>query len=202
MVTNFLLASADFGHHHPIARQYLTGAANSGLQPGPGPAVTVIARPRTARPVLPPQLELATHPIVNITRGAGRVNATGAVHPGPRGQNPLTQRFGLRLVNDQWRIDSLPSGGGRLSRELLLSKAFFQLAYQPRNLYYFDPAYKNLVPDPVFLPVITADPATVLVDALRADPQGWLEGAAYSAFPAGTPRRPGADPAGQQDRHR
>ena len=42
------------------------------------------------------------------------------------------------------------------------------------------------MPDPVFLPVITADPATVLVDALRADPQGWLEGAAYSAFPAGT----------------
>ena len=56
----------------------------------------------------------------------------------------------------------------------------------PRNLYYFDPSYKNLVPDPVFLPVNTADLATVLVNALLAEPQGWLEGAAYSGFPAGS----------------
>jgi hypothetical protein len=187
MVTNFILASADFAQDHAIARQYLTAAANSSWQPGPGPAVTVISQAPNAAPVLPPQLNSQTTSIVEITaEELGAVNATGQYTPAPGGQKSLTQRFGLRLVNHQWRIDSLPSGAGRLSRELLLSKAFFQLAYQPRNLYYFDPAYKNLVPDPVFLPVITANPATVLVDALRADPQGWLEGAAYSAFPAGT----------------
>jgi hypothetical protein len=38
----------------------------------------------------------------------------------------------------------------------------------------------------VFLPVNTAEPATVLVNALLAEPQGWLEGAAYSGFPAGS----------------
>ena len=37
--------------------------------------------------------------------------------------------------------------------ELLLTKDLFQPAFQPRNLYYLDPAGKDLVPDPIFVPV-------------------------------------------------
>ncbi|HTT50600.1 MAG TPA: LpqB family beta-propeller domain-containing protein [Streptosporangiaceae bacterium] len=186
IVQFFILASADYGQGHAIARQYLTAAASSAWQPGPGPAVTVISQPPTVSSVLPPQLNSQKTSIVEITANElGAVNATGQYIPAPDGQKTLTQRFGLRQVNGQWRIDSLP-GTARLSRELLLTKDFFELAYQPRNLYYFDPSYKNLVPDPVFLPVGAADPATVLVNALLADPQGWLDGAAFSGFPAGT----------------
>ncbi len=186
IVQNFILASADFADHHAIARQYLTADASSSWRPGPGPAVTVIAGPPNASVELPPQLNSPKSETVEITaKELGAVNATGQYIPAPDGQKPLTQHFGLKLVGHQWRIDGLP-GSGQVSRELLLSKDFFQLAYQPRNLYYFDPAYKNLVPDPVFLPINTADPATVLVNALLAEPQGWLEGAAYSAFPAGS----------------
>ena len=184
IVEFFILASADYSQGHAIARQYLTPAASSAWQPGPGPAVTVISQAPTVSSVLPPQLNSQKTSIVEITANElGAVSATGQYIPAPDGQKTLTQRFGLRLVSGQWRIDSLPSGSGRLSRELLLTKDFFQLAYQPRNLYYFDPSYKNLVPDPVFLPVNTADPATVLVSALVADPQGWLDGAAFSGFP-------------------
>jgi hypothetical protein len=187
MVQNFILASADFGENHAIARQYLTVSANTTWQPGPGPAVTVIAGTPNVSSVLPPQLNSPKTEIVEITaKELGAVNRTGQYIPAPDGQKSLTQRFGLRLVNGQWRIDSLPSQSVKLSRELLLSKDFFQLTYQPRNLYYFDPYYKNLVPDPVFLPINTADPATALVNALLAEPQGWLEGAAYSGFPAGS----------------
>ena len=51
IVQGFLLASADFGNHHEIARQYLTRAASRSWQPGPGPAVTVVAgRPRSRPP--------------------------------------------------------------------------------------------------------------------------------------------------------
>ena len=186
IVQNFILASADFTDGHAVARQYLTATANSSWQPGPGPAVTVIAGAPDVSVALPPQLNSPKSEVVEITaKELGAVNSTGQYIPAPDGQKPLTQRFGLKLVGHQWRIDSLP-GSGRVSRELLLSKGFFQLAYQPRNLYYFDPAYKSLVPDPVFLPVITADPATVLVNALLAEPQGWLEGAAYSGFPVGS----------------
>ena len=77
------------------------------------------------------------------------------------------------------------------SHELLLTKDLFQLAYQPRNLYYLDPAGKGLVPDPVFVPVDSGDPAVDLVRALLIPPQGWLAGAVLSAFPpAATLRRP------------
>jgi hypothetical protein len=186
MVLNFIVAGSDFTEDHAIARQYLTAAASASWQPGPGPAVTVIASTPGVSPELPPQLNSQKAETVEITaKELGAVDSTGQYIPAPDGQKPLTQRFGLKMVGHQWRIDSLP-GTGRVSRELLLSKDFFQLAYQPRNLYYFDPSYKNLVPDPVFLPVNTADPATVLVNALLAEPQGWLESAAYSGFPAGS----------------
>jgi Lipoprotein LpqB beta-propeller domain/Sporulation and spore germination len=186
IVQNFILASADFTDGHAVARQYLTASADSSWQPGPGPAVTVIAGAPDVSLALPPQLNSPKSEVVEITaRELGAVDSTGQYIPAPEGQKPLAQRFGLKLVGHQWRIDSLP-GSGRVSRVLLLSKDFFQLAYQPRNLYYFDPAYKSLVPDPVFLPVNTANPATVLVNALLAEPQGWLEGAAYSGFPVGS----------------
>jgi hypothetical protein len=45
IVQNFLVAAASFANSHAIARQYLTRAASRSWQPGPGPAVTVIARP-------------------------------------------------------------------------------------------------------------------------------------------------------------
>ena len=69
------------------------------------------------------------------------------------------------------------------SHELLLTKDLFQLAFQPRNLYYLDPEGKDLVPNPVFVPVDSGDPAADLVRALLIPPQGWLAGAVLSAFP-------------------
>ncbi len=187
IVQNFILAGAEFAEDHAIARQYLTAAANSSWRPGPGPAVVVIAGAPDVSPALPPQLNSPKTEVVDVTaKELGSVNPTGQFIPAADGQKALTQRFDLRQVNHQWRIDSLPDLHGKISRELLLTRGFFQLAYQPRNLYYFDPAYRNLVPDPVFLPVNTANPATVLVNALLAEPQGWLEGAAYSGFPAGS----------------
>ncbi len=186
IVQGFIQASADFGENHAIARQYLTASASAAWRPGPGPAVTVIATTPGVSSELPPQLNSQKTEIVGITaQKLGAVSATGQYIPAPDGQKPLTQDFGLRQVGHQWRIESLP-GSGRVSRELMLSKDLFQQTYQPRNLYYFDPNYKNLVPDPVFLPLSTADPATVLVNALLDEPQGWLEGAAYSGFPAGS----------------
>jgi Lipoprotein LpqB beta-propeller domain/Sporulation and spore germination len=187
MVQNFILASAEFAEDHAIARQYLTAAASSSWRPGPGSAVIVIAAAPDVSSVLPPQLNSPKTEIVEVTaEELGSVNATGQYIPAADGQKTLSQRFGLRQVNHRWRIDSLPAMHGKFSRELLLTRNFFRLTYQPRNLYYFDPSYQNLVPDPVFLPVNTADPATVLVNALLAEPQGWLEGAAYSGFPAGS----------------
>jgi len=198
IVQGFLLASADFGNHHEIARQYLTTAASRSWQPGTGPAVTVVARPPTVT-AAPPAFGSRNTAVVNITaQQLGSVSASGQYVPAEAGQPPLNQEFTLQQVHKQWRIATLPSSTGpkqapasvdQPSHELLLTKDLFQLAFQPRDLYYLDPAGKGLVPNPVFVPVDSGDPAVDLVRALLIPPQGWLAGAVLSAFPpAATPR--------------
>jgi hypothetical protein len=186
IVQNFLLASAAFGDHHAIARQYLTRSASRSWQPGPGPAVTVIAQP----PTVPSTHRLFGSPDTAVVEMSaqelGKVSSSGQYIPAERGRAQLNQAFTLQQVNHQWRIATLPGGGaGQTSGELLLTKDLFQLVYQPRDLYYLDPTGKDkdLVPDPVFVPVDSSDPATDLVRALLVSPEGWLGGAVLSAFP-------------------
>jgi hypothetical protein len=185
IVQGFLLAGADFSDRHAIAREYLTRAASRSWQPGPGPAVTVIAQP----PAVPSTHRLfgsQDTTVVEISaQELGKVSASGQYVPAERGRAQLNQEFTLQLVNRQWRIATLPSS------ELMLTKDLFQLAYQPRDLYYLDPTGKGLVPDPVFVPVGSSDPAGDLVRALLVSPTGWLGGAVLSAFPPAT--RPARD---------
>lgn len=200
IVQGFLLASADFGNHHQIARQYLTRAASRSWQPGPGPAVTVIARPPTVTPAPPPFGSRNTAVVEISAQQLGNVSTSGQYVPAEAGQHPLNQEFTLQRVHNQWRIARLPTSAGskvpstgvdQPSHELLLTKDLFQLAFQPRNLYYLDPAGKDLVPNPVFVPVDSGDPAADLVRALLIPPQRWLAGAVLSAFPpAATLRHP------------
>jgi hypothetical protein len=194
IVENFLLAGTDFGDHHAIARQYLTRAANRSWQPGPGPAVTVIARPPTVSSTHRPFGSQDTAVVEISAQEVGKLSTSGQYTPAAHGQAQLNQEFTLQQVSHQWRIATLPSAGvNQPSTELLLTKDLFRLAYQPRNLYYFDPAGKgrDLVPDPVFVPIDSADPAAELVRALLVSPQQWLAGAVLSAFPpAAVPSRP------------
>jgi hypothetical protein len=198
IVQGFLLASADFGNHHEIAREYLTRAASRSWQPGAGPAVTVVSRPPTVT-AAPPAFGSRNTAVVQISaQRLGHVSDSGQYVPAEAGQHPLNQEFTLQQVHKQWRIATLPSTDGakqapasvdQPSHEVLLTKDLFQLAFQPRNLYYLDPGGKGLVPNPVFVPVDSGDPAVDLVRALLIPPQGWLAGAVLSAFPpAATPR--------------
>ncbi len=195
IVQGFLLASADFGNHHEIARQYLTRAASRSWQPGPGPAVTVVASPPTVTPA-PPAFGSRNTAVVEISaQQLGNVSTSGQYIQAEAGQHQLNQEFTLQKVDHQWRIATLPKKSSadvdQPSHELLLTKDLFQLAFQPRNLYYLDPAGKDLVPDPIFVPVDSGDPVADLVRALLIPPQGWVAGAVLSAFPpAATLRRP------------
>jgi hypothetical protein len=196
IVNYFLLASADFANDHAIAREYLTGAANKAWHPGS--AVTVIAQPPVV--TLPRRpFRSQTAAVVQVqAQEVATLGASGQYSPAPGGQQQLTWQFGVQSIDHRWRIAILPSGGvGQSSHELLLTKALFQLAYEPRNLYYFDPSGKVLVPDPVFVPVDLSDPGTALVNALLRNTPGWLEGAVASAFPraAGPPSSISACPA-------
>jgi hypothetical protein len=185
IVSGFLLTSANFTDDHAVAREYLTAAANKAWRPGS--AVTVVAQsPDVTLPRRPFRSQDAT--VVQIqAQEVATLSGGGQYSPAPGGQQQLTWQFGMQLVNHRWRIAILPSNGvGQPSGDLLLTKDLFQQAYEPCNLYYFDPSGKVLVPDPVFVPIDSSDPSTGLVQALLRNPAGWLAGAAFTAFPPKT----------------
>jgi hypothetical protein len=94
--------------------------------------------------------------------------------------------------NGIWLITQLPQGNS----SLLLTQASFEEVYQPRNLFfcarYISCVNGELVPDPVYAPVQSADSAlntdvaAGLVHGLLKDQGSWLSGATTTAFPRGT----------------
>ncbi len=85
----------------------------------------------------------------------------------------------------EWRRSSVS-----LASALLLTQAQFTDDYDLRNLYFFDPNNRYLVPDPVYVPLLQASASTLtsrLVGYLKTPPKDWLaEGATQTAFPPAT----------------
>ncbi len=84
----------------------------------------------------------------------------------------------------EWRISAAPS-------VLLLTQAQFADDYDLRNLYFFDPNYRYLVPDPVYVP-LQASASTLtsrLVDYLKTPPKDWLAGGRHRRPPSRPPPR-------------
>jgi hypothetical protein len=191
IVTGFLTASAAsaaFGDRQQTARQYLTPGASKTWTATAGAVVYSVgplAQPQ--QPVKKDKKGNATRVTVSIV---GELQAT-LTHYGnyalPAASQPDNpQTFTLDLIGGNWRISKVPP-------QLLLNIALFQDDYQLRNLYYFDPNQRVLVPDPIYVP-LQAPSATLLntpVDDLTAPPStfDWLaHGATTSAFPIGTKR--------------
>jgi len=111
----------------------------------------------------------------------GEVGADGAYQPAEPGAS-LIQRFSLTKVANQWRIAVPPTG-------VLVANIDFTREYVstdgPINVYFFDPAYRVLVPDPIYLPK-RADLLTAVADAVLRGPTSRLARAVVSAVPSGT----------------
>lgn len=181
VVANFLLASAIGAHHYRLAREYLTGDAIKAWHPGTG--VTVLAK----------EPSLSEQPARGITAPEGKqsvlvsgpalasLSSAGQYIPAPGGAQAPTEEFTLSKTNGVLKIDNLPSQG-----ELLLPAWLFRLVYAPRNLYYLGGRNGQLVPYPVYVPSQGTGPAVTLVNDLIHGPNGWLQGAAGTAFPTGS----------------
>jgi hypothetical protein len=211
IVMGFLAASASFGDNWQVAREYMTPQASKAWNPswsaivystGPKvetPAYTVLTSPTpkataktdkntkntTAKPA---KKTLATVTITgSVLASLSGSNLSGygsyAV-PSASPQDSSAAKPTIELVQDagQWRISGAPP-------ELLLTSDSFKSNYQLRNLYFFDPTSRYLVPDPVYVP-LQATPADLmngLVYDLVKPPKDWLSGGATrSAFPSGT----------------
>ncbi len=201
IVNGFLLAAAAFGNQAQVARQYLTpdeskdwnpswGAYVYQTKPSVGNAVYQAAAPKqSATSGKPGKAGKAGKqaPKTATVEVNGKIQAILSSHDGTYavpsasgsdGTGPLP--FTLVNTDGQWRISVAP-------QDLLLTPTQFADDYELRNLYFFDPNYHYLVPDPVYVPLQASASAltTRLVDYLEKQPQDWLaDGATQTAFPA------------------
>jgi hypothetical protein len=185
IVQGFLTASANYGNYPQVAKQYLTPLEQKSWDPY-WSAVVYKSGPNVTAPVYPSTAKNPTTAIVKISgdiqaslQGNGNYSVPSASAPGGSPDKP---QFNLAKVGSQWRIASAPM-------ELLLTTNSFAIDYQLSNLYFFDPLYRFLVPDPVYVP-LRARPGDLLgglVNELIAPPTDWLsDGATETAFPPKT----------------
>lgn len=184
IVQGFLTASASFGNYSDVAREYLTPKERTDWNPfwsayvyksGPnvkGPVYTSRKKDRAT-------VQIAGK-IQASLKGNGSYSVPSTSAPDQAATPPPS--FSLVKMNGQWRIATAP-------KELLLTSDSFQNDYQPTKLYFFDPAGKTLVPDPVYVPLQAGGPGdliTGLVNDLISPPRDWLSGATKTAFPPDT----------------
>lgn len=174
MVTGFRNASASFdgsNGEHQVAREYL--ACGGCWRPG-------------VQSIVYDQLDPLTEDDGG-DRATVTVTGTQLGHIGSDGQytadaNRFRATYGLRRYGaGQWRITSSP-------QELLLSRDDVDRAFRTLNLYFYAPEAQVLVPNPVYIPLVSRPwLSRQLVRQLLGGPTTWLKGAGVrTAFPQGT----------------
>jgi hypothetical protein len=186
IVLGFLTASASIGNQQ-LEQQYLTPEFSKSWNPGWTATVFLNRGVQSYSPVNDhdPKQKTATVTIGGKVVANLAGNGLYAV-PSASAQRVQSAVFHLVKNSDgQWRIASIT---GSEPIGLLLTTQQFSDDYQQRNLYFFDPTGKYLVPDPVYVPLqdTAADLMQKLVNDLNEPPGDWLNGATTTAFPQGT----------------
>jgi hypothetical protein len=185
IVSGFLAANASFANDHAVARKYLIPEASRDWHPGL--AVTVFSQissavsPLSDAPGGSHQTKNTTTVVQVSGTVLGNLSNSGQYSISSHSQGTTEEKFALVQRNNQWRISSAPG-------QVLLTQSDFVHVYQPRNIYFFDPAEQTLVPDPIYVPeeATPTDLVKQLLRAVMAPPSGWLRHAVQTAFPAGT----------------
>ncbi|WP_432558015.1 LpqB family beta-propeller domain-containing protein [Granulicoccus sp. GXG6511] len=166
VVEGFLQAMANYQQGYSVARLYLATDVRDSWRPENGITVYedgygVTSTPESA------SLEAPLR---------GFVGQDGAFRPSV---DTLTHDFVMtRDTDGEWRIANPPNG-------LLVSRYLFEKFYRPANIYFYDPTWTTVVPDPIFVPVGNWTP-TALLQALLRGPTEWLNPAVATAIPSQT----------------
>lgn len=166
VVEGYLQAMANYQQGYSVARLYLASDIRDNWRPENGVTVYedgygVTSTPDTA------SLEAPLR---------GRLGPDGSFQPT---NELLMHDFGVaRDVDGEWRIRNPPNG-------LLVSRYLFEKFYRSTNIYFYDPTWTTVVPDPIFLPTGNQTP-TALLQALLRGPTDWLTPAVVTAVPAQT----------------
>jgi Lipoprotein LpqB beta-propeller domain/Sporulation and spore germination len=186
IVQGFLTASASIGDYSRIANDYLTPQeSNHWTRIRSWSAVVYKSGPFVKGPATLPASPKASVTVTVTVTGQAQAHLQGGSgsYSVPSGSAADEENFTLVKVGGQWRIADAPS-------ELLLTSDSFANDYQLRNLYFFDPTGRYLVPDPVYVPLQKdqGDLMNGLVNDLISPPADWLRdgGATRTALPPGT----------------
>lgn len=169
IVTGFLQASASFEGDHAVARQYLTAQAAATWDPST--RVNVYDGVPTIVP----------DGVTNVDMTAtlvGTIDDEGRYEVAPPA-SVIAENFRMEFVGGNWRIATPPPG-------LLLSRTDVERAFRSFEVYFLDPTFTALVPDPRYFPVDGPTAATALTRALLQGPTEWLAPAVRTGFPDGT----------------
>jgi hypothetical protein len=169
IVSGFLQASASFEDDHEVAREYLTPEAS--VMWDPSRSVSVYDGVPTIVPDGVNEIDMTA------TR-VGSIDDEGRYAVGPSG-DLIAESFRMEFIGGNWRIASPPQG-------LLLSRTDVERAFRVFEVYFLDPTFTTLVPDPRYFPVDGPTPATALTRALLRGPTEWLAPAVRTGFPDGT----------------
>ncbi|HSI92258.1 MAG TPA: hypothetical protein VK925_02110, partial [Jiangellaceae bacterium] len=156
IVSGFLEAMKFYEVNYETARKFLTPTAAAEWQPEVAttiydsePMIEVVAEDRV----------VVTAPVAATLEGAREYTHV------PAGTE-LEFNIELEEVAGQWRIATPPQG-------LVIRDADFDGEFRAYNLFYFDPSFSALVPDPVYLPT-RARLSTLLAQELLEGPSPWL----------------------------
>jgi hypothetical protein len=167
VVQGFLDASASFDGNHAVARQYLTPRADAAWDTTQGVAIYQGVGALTS---VGPTVTFRASKNGSIS-SIGRYEVAGA-------EEELRANFALVQDGEEWRIDRVPQG-------LILSQPDVERSFRSLAIYFFDPTFDTLVPDPRMVPVLGPGQATTLVRYLIGGPSPWLEPAVRTGFPDG-----------------
>jgi hypothetical protein len=166
ILRGFLRAGRGPQNNYSVAEEYLTAGAAAEWS---GTDQVLIS----ATPLDPTAIDESTQSITLAV--SAEVDATGR-YSTVSSQQTLT--YGFAQVDGEWRISSAPPG-------TVLTPSGFSLAFDEYRLYFYDPSFRFLVPDPRWFPVTRAAAQRIL-DQLLAEPAPWLgSGVLVSAFPSG-----------------
>ncbi|HUN37070.1 MAG TPA: LpqB family beta-propeller domain-containing protein [Trebonia sp.] len=175
IVEGFLAASASFAGQQQVAREYLTSRASQQWKPGWSAVVykngPTVGSARQTAGKNTASVTVSGSPQATLTSREGYAVAS----------ETKTKTFRYDLIKDrdgQWRISNAHDN------PLLLTSTEFGADYQLADLYFFDPSWRYLVPDPVYVPLQATQGALVngLVQDLINQPADWLG----EASPPGT----------------
>ena len=169
ILSGFLAATTASQDNYRIARSYLAEDTAETWNPYSGTLVR--AREGTVDRVDEATLTY-TVPVSASVDAVGRYTASEST------TSQTLPPFDFVQVEGEWRIAELGDG-------ILISQQAFPNAFSQHTLYYYDLAFRNLVPDLRWFPA-RAEVPTRLVRALLEPPTSWLQDATVSAVPEGT----------------